>query len=199
MVCDVCLYMHIAGKSLWELVVEQFEDLMVRILLLAACVSFVSTRQLIKMPLNLILFVLNPDFQLYLREFDTQIGYFTRKLPHNRLLCFRQRYAPVRTLFNLVCGPFSCGNLCIKGFSIQCWYGFREGNRQSTCAELERKLSIRTPCAASNCDPGWSPRVVKVEEGWSRESWLHNNIFFFHLLQHLPGVSGWNCCCYFWK
>uniref|UniRef100_G3QA07 Calcium-transporting ATPase n=1 Tax=Gasterosteus aculeatus aculeatus TaxID=481459 RepID=G3QA07_GASAC len=29
------------GKSLWELVAEQFEDLMVRILLLAACVSFV--------------------------------------------------------------------------------------------------------------------------------------------------------------
>uniref|UniRef100_A0A8C5R3S5 Calcium-transporting ATPase n=1 Tax=Leptobrachium leishanense TaxID=445787 RepID=A0A8C5R3S5_9ANUR len=29
------------GKSLWELVAEQFEDLLVRILLLAACISFV--------------------------------------------------------------------------------------------------------------------------------------------------------------
>lgn len=34
--------LHIAGKTLLELVIEQFEDLLVRILLLAACISFVS-------------------------------------------------------------------------------------------------------------------------------------------------------------
>lgn len=46
--------MHLSGKSLWDMVAEQFEDLLVRILLLAACVSFVSTTQLIKTTVTVI-------------------------------------------------------------------------------------------------------------------------------------------------
>ncbi|NXT11701.1 AT2A2 ATPase, partial [Prunella fulvescens] len=38
---DSMALLHIAGKTLLELVIEQFEDLLVRILLLAACISFV--------------------------------------------------------------------------------------------------------------------------------------------------------------
>lgn len=32
----------ITGKSIWQLVLEQFDDLLVKILLLAAIISFVS-------------------------------------------------------------------------------------------------------------------------------------------------------------
>jgi len=35
------------GKTVWELIAEQFEDLLVRILLLAACISFVSQQVLL--------------------------------------------------------------------------------------------------------------------------------------------------------
>lgn len=41
---QMCLFL--TGKTLLELVIEQFEDLLVRILLLAACISFVSIKQL---------------------------------------------------------------------------------------------------------------------------------------------------------
>jgi len=34
--------MYVTGKSLWELFLEQFDDLLVKILLLAAIISFVS-------------------------------------------------------------------------------------------------------------------------------------------------------------
>lgn len=84
--CDVFLSMHISGKSLWELVAEQFEDLMVRILLLAACVSFVSTTQLIKKPCwPFSLLVCDLDSLINPVEYERQNWKLSGKLPPDRL------------------------------------------------------------------------------------------------------------------
>lgn len=40
------LFLLITGKSIWQLVLEQFDDLLVKILLLAAIISFVSSLEL---------------------------------------------------------------------------------------------------------------------------------------------------------
>lgn len=116
--------------------------------------------QFIKRPLSFILFILK-------WVFETQIGH--RLGNCNSVDCSiscRQLYTPVRTSLSLVSGPFSCGNMWIAGFSIQWWYGFSEANRQSTAENKTINQSCLC-CSASICDPGCSPRVVKVEEGWS--------------------------------
>ena len=38
----VLIYLYSTGKSLWQLFIEQFDDLLVKILLAAATISFVS-------------------------------------------------------------------------------------------------------------------------------------------------------------
>lgn len=50
LITSVSLLIHIyselpveEGKSIWQMVLEQFDDLLVKILLLAAIISFVST------------------------------------------------------------------------------------------------------------------------------------------------------------
>lgn len=59
---QICLFL--TGKTLLELVIEQFEDLLVRILLLAACISFVSIK----------IYFLSKKWRLFHREKNQEIN-----------------------------------------------------------------------------------------------------------------------------
>ena len=68
------------GKPLWQMVIEQFEDLLVRILLLAAIISFVSPF-FIKFILHFIAYYANLSCIIgFLKVFVELVDYFNLNL-----------------------------------------------------------------------------------------------------------------------